>query len=171
MRVIQIPLGKSAIFALVDEADADSVAPHKWFASHRRGAFSSRTYAIRAGNRDLGETRTVYMHRSILNASAGQYVDHIDNNGLNNRRSNIRIISAASNTQRRPYHRPNKNGFPGVSMVDGFFYGRVSRGRRSFYTSKCSDPESAYFLMVKLRAEVSNQDAILCLHPEDSYPC
>ena len=77
--------------ALVDDADYDALSQFKWFrhsygyACYRRGTVKHGTY------------RTFLMHRVILDAADGQYVDHIDGNPLNNQRSNLRLCTQSEN--------------------------------------------------------------------------
>jgi hypothetical protein len=54
------------------------------------------------------------MHRVITNAPAGKVVDHIDRNGLNNRRCNLRICSAADNS-RNSVKKGKSSRYKGVS--------------------------------------------------------
>jgi hypothetical protein len=90
--------------AWVDAADLPLVAPFKW-----RVKRNGRTnYAIS----DTGGRR-VWMHKIVLGTAAR--VDHRDNDGLNNRRYNLREISNTDNIRRK---RPNEVGsspFKGVS--------------------------------------------------------
>lgn len=51
------------------------------------------------------------LHRLLLNCPIGKVVDHIDNNGLNNRRDNLRI---ATHTQNQMNRRSNVNEICGV---------------------------------------------------------
>lgn len=64
----------------------------------------------------------VLMHRVILGATKGQYVDHVDFNGLNNTKANIRLCTQRQNMQhsrkRRTYGgKPTKNRFKGVHQA------------------------------------------------------
>ena len=61
------------------------------------------------------------MHRLILNAGSGQQVDHIDKNGLNNTRGNLRFCTIAQNAQNRR-HRGGASQYRGV-----FWYEKSSR--------------------------------------------
>lgn len=57
------------------------------------------------------------MHRLILNVTdAIVFVDHIDGNGLNNQRSNLRACSNAENLMNRPANKNNTSGFKGVIL-------------------------------------------------------
>lgn len=55
-----------------------------------------------------GAGRYVYMHRLLTNAPAGTEVDHIDGNGLNNKRSNLRVGTRSQNQHNRRRHQPQK---------------------------------------------------------------
>ncbi len=45
--------------------------------------------------------RYVYMHRYIMGAAPDDYVDHADNDGMNNTRENLSIVSAKENNDNR----------------------------------------------------------------------
>ncbi len=59
----------------------------------------------------------IFMHRLIINATAGRLCDHVDGNGLNNRRRNLRITTPSGNGINR--HRfKAKSGYIGVTFHD-----------------------------------------------------
>jgi len=58
--------------------------------------------------------RKVYMHRLLMNAPKGMLVDHINGNGLDNRRCNLRLCTAAENMWNRGKN-PGSSRFKGVS--------------------------------------------------------
>jgi len=101
-----IPLSQDK-FAIVDAEDYDRLNKYKWCVSK-----TPRTnYAMRRtkGKRVKGKRskrKTILMHRFILNAPRGLVVDHINHNGLDNRRENLRLCTHVQNTQNR---RPNRN--------------------------------------------------------------
>lgn len=63
-----------------------------------------------------GEIKNIYMHRLILGSPDG-VVDHIDRNGLNNRRINFRVVSAHANWVNSTPHARGASRFKGVSKV------------------------------------------------------
>jgi hypothetical protein len=101
MKAIQLTKNKISI---VDDCDYNSLIDIKW-------------YAIRDKNRYYAFNNIVgYMHRLILGLSNHKVdTDHIDRNGLNNVRSNLRIVSRSENLFNRGKLPNNKSGFKGVS--------------------------------------------------------
>ncbi len=75
--------------AMVDEEDFDALSAYRWYAHKPR---LSRTVYAKAGGKP-----TIYMHRLVAKPSRALDVDHIDGNGLNNTRANLRSVSRAAN--------------------------------------------------------------------------
>lgn len=69
-------------------------------------------------------SKTVYMHSLILPKKAGYVIDHIDGDGLNNRRSNLRYVTTAQNSANARLSKRNKSGVKGLSLDNnhGYFY-------------------------------------------------
>ena len=105
---VEIPLtqGKTA---LIDKVDVSLVAPHKWFACKYQC-----TYYAKRNVWTNGRGTTVFMHRTILDAKKGENTDHINGDGLDNRRSNIRVCTSAENA-RNKHSRRGKSKYKGVS--------------------------------------------------------
>jgi hypothetical protein len=89
--VRRLPVG-SSLFATVDAADYEKLRKYKWHVI-RRG---NKIYASRHTGR-----RYVYLHREIMRPRQGYVVDHIDGNGLNNCRSNLRVCTHRQNQANR----------------------------------------------------------------------
>jgi hypothetical protein len=101
-----IPLTKGK-FALVDSEDYYRLARYKWCSS----TCGAKTFY--AGRRLAGGT--INMHRLIMDAPSHLVVDHIDHNGLNNTKANLRLCTFAQNARNT---RPNKGAssrYKGVS--------------------------------------------------------
>ena len=88
MRKIKLTQGK---YATVDDADYELVSKHTWCAKKVKNTW----YAVRKSK----EGNHVYMHRLILGLSLGdkRQGDHINRNGLNNQRNNLRICTLQQN--------------------------------------------------------------------------
>lgn len=56
-----------------------------------------RWYVMGHGRKSSGEFTKIYLHREILGAKPGEYVDHRTGNGLNNLRSNLRLCTNQQN--------------------------------------------------------------------------
>lgn len=107
MKYISLTRGKIAI---VDNADYESLAQHKWSALKNGRTY----YAVRANGILTPGYHQIKMHRAILNASDGVEIDHINGDGLDNRRSNLRLCAHAENLKGQKLRRDNKTGFKGV---------------------------------------------------------
>jgi len=80
----------NGFFILVDDADFAYLDQFVWRA---RDNYGRTRYAVRGRYK----ASTVIMHRMIMDAPEGVEVDHIDGNGLNNQRSNLRLCSSSEN--------------------------------------------------------------------------
>ena len=113
MRSIELTQGQ---VALVDDADFDYLNQWKWrFVADKRNP-QYTGYALRnimVG----GKETTIRMHREILGLVSGDGLcaDHINSNGLDNRRTNLRICVASQNQANRGKQKNCKSGFKGVS--------------------------------------------------------
>ena len=99
--------------ALLDEFDYERVSRWKWTAA----SIGSNWYALRV-MRGKGKSKTVYLHRHLLNPPKGYLVDHINGSSLDNRRKNLRICSVAQNAKNRGIDRRNTSGYKGVTRIN-----------------------------------------------------
>lgn len=95
--------------AVVDIADLPLVQGRRWRAEKKK---AGHWYAYTQIN-----DKPVAMHRVLLAPPDGAHVDHIDNDGLNNRRLNLRPCSRAENMANVKVNRRNKLGVKGVWIV------------------------------------------------------
>lgn len=104
-----IPLTQGQ-FATVDPADFEELSQHKWCAWRHRRTW----YAVRAVQRD-GKSITIRMHNVIMGAKG---IDHIDGNGLNNTRANLRLATPGQNVFNRDKPSSNTSGYKGVHWYE-----------------------------------------------------
>jgi len=85
IRFIPLTQGK---FAIVDAADYEWLSKYNWLAM----TSDNTTYAFRKEN-----GKVILMHREIMKPRKGEVVDHINHNGADNRRSNMRNCNTRQN--------------------------------------------------------------------------
>lgn len=114
---IQIPLGQGAAVLLSNE-DAD-LTQYPWYPAVRNERLA---YAACWTHKDEnGKWVRQFLHRMVMERVEGrkldsrEHVDHIDNNGLNNTRENLRIVNTSQNGANRRLSTRNKSGYKGVS--------------------------------------------------------
>lgn len=141
--VIKIAVGKNH-FVLIDEPDLDQVWPYGWCATTTYGVHSKHTYAsARIGG------GPVFLHRWILGADQAAVVDHINGDGLNNRRENIRIgTQALNNANRSAIDKVVRSSkFKGVDAVPcaskKLWQARISHKNKTIFLGRFDDEEAA----------------------------
>jgi hypothetical protein len=82
---------KGKYIALVDDEDFEYLNQWKWYASKQgKNYYAERNYSN-------GDISAIFMHRVIMDTPMELDTDHIDHNGLNNQRSNLRICTHREN--------------------------------------------------------------------------
>lgn len=105
---VYIPLSRGHC-VLVDLGDYEWLSQWNWCLAECRGT----RYAKRGVfDPETGTMRAVMMHRLILDAPAGMEIDHINGDGLDNRRCNLRVVTRQQNLRHR--HSWSKHGYKGV---------------------------------------------------------
>lgn len=109
MKKIRLTLGK---YALVDDSDFEWLNQWKWYAIKDHNIY----YARRAYKNPSPPPRqkAEIMHRLILGVEGNTKVDHVNHNGLDNQRRNIRVATVSQNTANMRKMRDNKSGYIGV---------------------------------------------------------
>ena len=100
---IKLTRGK---FALVDAEDMPRLSVHKWHCLSIGYAARSTKIPTRA---------MIYLHREVIGAKPGQIVDHINGDKLDNRRSNLRIVTKSQN--QKNVRRKTASGYLGVRIT------------------------------------------------------
>lgn len=112
----KIPLTKGK-FAIVDDEDYDWLNQWKW-CDDGAGYAMRRQYL--GGGQANPRFEKIKMHRLILDAPKGIFVDHVNGNRADNRRSNIRLATDWQNGANRGANRGKKsNPYKGVYQVKG----------------------------------------------------
>lgn len=104
---------KRGFKALVDDEDYEKLSKYSWCVRKgRNGVF----YAVRYAKENY--SKAIFMHREILDVNDPQVVvDHIDHDGLNNRRFNIREATIQENSRNKRALKGSSSKYLGVYKV------------------------------------------------------
>ncbi|MEJ2704139.1 MAG: DNA polymerase I, partial [Sedimentisphaerales bacterium] len=104
-------------YAIVDPDDYERLLKYKWHAVNHGRAY----YAARSANSEDSKGCPVAMHREVVTVADDLLVDHINHNGLDNRKANLRPATHAQNSRNRTKCRDGNysSGYKGVSRRQG----------------------------------------------------
>lgn len=114
--VKEIVTSRGAV-AIVSNIDAD-LAAYTWHLSIEAYRLN---YAVRYCTDEKGKHLRIRLHREIIeriigrSLADGDEVDHIDGDGMNCCRDNLRVVTPSQNMANRRLNRDNKSGYKGVS--------------------------------------------------------
>lgn len=129
------------IVAIVDDDDFELISKFNWSASNYG-------YAQAHFTKEDGRYTKISMHRLISGLRLGdkREVDHINGNTVDNRRSNLRIVSHSENMKNARQRKTNTSGYKGVSWSSSLnrWMAFISVEGRTKNLGMFSDKESAY---------------------------
>lgn len=142
---VEIKLTRGYV-AIVDKEDAD-LGNFRWSALIRGNQVHAQRYV--AIN---GKPTCFYMHRVILERIVGrpletkEYCDHINVNGLDNQRANLRIASPAENTRNMGLRSDNASGYRGVCFANrkNKWLTQISINGKPSFVGHFNDPLEAH---------------------------
>lgn len=94
-------------YALVDNEDFERLDKFKWHIKKQ----SNSSYAARTKN-----NKTLRMHRIITDCPKDMVVDHINGDGLDNRKENLRVCTRKENSMNRKLNKNNSLNYKGVRL-------------------------------------------------------
>jgi hypothetical protein len=122
--MIPLTRGKNALASLDDWMRLMAFEWHALWQPSNNSFYAVRMIIDKDGNR-----RQLSMHREVMGLSFGDkgLVDHINHDTLDNRRSNLRIVTHAQNKQNSRCYKNNKSGYKGVSFhaPSGQYFSRI----------------------------------------------
>lgn len=101
----------SGKITFVDEEDYQRVIQYNWWSQIRKNNVWYAKVRMRLPG---GERRLVSLHRFIMNCHSDDQIDHIDHDGLNNCKDNLRICTASQNRQNERKRNNTSSQFKGV---------------------------------------------------------
>jgi len=155
----QIPLTQGK-FALVDDEDFEFINRRKWhILKGKNTCYAITTKGI--------FPKAILMHRLILEASPEMQVDHIDGNGLNNTRANLRLCESRENQRNHRLYSTSTTGFKGVSAFRKKFKANIGFDNKQIFIGLFETPEEAARAYDKLALEYFGEFASLNFPKED----
>ena len=151
--VAHIPLSGGMV-AIIDARDVAFVAGATWSVlQSNRTAYARRT--IKLGDKQ----KTVLLHRVVIGAEPEQHVDHINGNGLDCRRSNLRIVTQQQNNFNMRGHHDSRTGIKGVRKHSSCnkFQAAISAGGVRRYLGLFNTAEEAQSAYAAASAELHGQ--------------
>lgn len=144
----------------VDDDDFEYLNQFKWCVVKWGRTYYTHTY-VKIGDR----WTSIRMHRMLLGLTIGdnRIVDHIDGNGLNNQRSNIRIVDYSQNNRNTIISKNNTSGIVGVSFYDraNNWYARICDDSGKYicrsFSAKKYGYDQAKCMAIKQRKEWENE--------------
>jgi hypothetical protein len=142
MKEIELTQG---MVAIVDDDNYEELSKYNWcFSRCRSPNEAPKGYAIRGGRPDEVKVN-ILMHRAIMKTPDGMLVDHIDGNGLNNQKCNMRNCTTSENLANHIRAPWSNSGFYGVSRRkdDLKWQAKIKIHGRTIYIGSFDDPEEA----------------------------
>jgi hypothetical protein len=115
--------------AIVDDEDYAELSKHKWRAMACRVVYAGRSSKVGEG----GKRHLILMHRVVNNTPVGMETDHINGNGVDNRKSNLRTASRVQNARNMPPYSGGTSRYKGVSWVkrERKWYAKITVNKKS----------------------------------------
>ena len=117
---------------LIDASDVERLSHYQW-------SVGTHGYATHgSGNKQ------VLMHRLLAAAETSEFVDHINQNKLDNRKANLRICSQQQNAMNRSKEKTGSNPYKGLCLTpDGKWQAQIAFNKKSIYLGRFNNPETA----------------------------
>ncbi len=160
----KIPLTQGQ-YAIVDRERYEEIARYKWFAHNSHSGY----YALRTTKEKKdGRTRPkiVRMHWVVLEPPEGRFIDHINHNGLDNRRANLRVVTNRQNIwNSRKRKGKCSSKYKGVHRVKGEkkWRARIQHKDRMIFIGEFDDEKAAAKAYDQKAKELFGEYAVLNL--------
>ena len=140
MYILQLHPLENHTFTFIDDDMVEDLSKYKWYMTKRKTV----SYAVADVVVGTKKVRT-YLHRFIMNITGrNNLIDHIDGNGLNNIKSNLRITDHSGNHNNVKLKNTNTSGTNGVYIIDRFVFNyKVGEKQKSKAFNKLEDAENA----------------------------
>lgn len=122
-------IGRSCI----DVDDVDKCKGHKWYLTELRG----NTRYVKS----VIHGRAISLHRYVIGAERGSTVDHIDRDGLNNRKMNLRCVTPSENSVNSKIR--SNSGYKNIYKKGDKYQVQIIRNYRTVFCKTFTDISDA----------------------------
>lgn len=113
--IMEIKSDKYGFFEIILDNDSVERCKNIYWSINKHTNKKGNTTFFYATNSKKG-----LLHRFLSKARKGFEVDHINQNTLDNRNSNLRVVTSSQNKMNREKQSNNKSGYKGVCWVERF---------------------------------------------------
>ena len=152
MKRISLSRGK---FALVDNINYEYLNQWKWYYNNGYAARDQRNLITKKDTR-------IYMHRIIMKAKKSENIDHVNHNGIDNQKRNLRKSTHEQNMHNM---KSNKNS---TSQYKGVCWAKNNKKWKVQINYNNKHIYLGYYTNEKVAAKVYDKAAIK-LHKEFAY--
>lgn len=156
MKKIKLTQGK---FALVDNEDFEYLNQWKWHFVYD----GYNGYAYRNVHKINNKRTSITMHRVLMKAKKGQIIDHINHNGLDNRKANLRYCNLSQNAANRKHNKRGTSKYLGVHYrkKENKWIAAIKHNGKSIHIAYCPTEREAALLYNKAAIKYHGQFANL----------
>lgn len=156
---LKIRLSKR-IFFLIDSEDYKKVRKYSWYPAVVKKKKGSIIYV-----KTIFRNKHLYLHNLLVKKPKHKFIDHINRNGLDNRKQNLRVATKLENMFNRLSGKKNKTGYIGVLKNKRApihpYYGRVTKNGKSYVVGYYKTAIEAAIARDKKAKELHGEFAML----------
>jgi len=154
----QIPLTQDKV-ALVADDTYEWAKIFKWFAFKNKHIF----YAGRQFQKNGGKQHILFLHQCIIGFPLnGNEIDHIDGNGLNDQRDNLRIVDSVGNNRNTIKHRKGKLVGTSWNKQNKRWRSQASIDGEIIYLGNYKTEQEAHEVYLKYLEECAEKKGLIC---------
>jgi hypothetical protein len=132
----------------IDECDIELVKAHKWNVHMMKKGYKYVYRFEKSGNKRV----MIYLHRQIMSCENHLFVDHINGDTLDNRRSNLRV----STNRQNQWNQKRIRGvvpFKGVTFENGKYRSRIRINGKKLNVGRFDTAQEASYAYNKASKE------------------
>ncbi len=144
----------------IDDDDFNKVNIYRW----KRNKGLKTDYAAKTIYLGDGKWKTILMHRFILGIKDRNIlVDHIDGDGLNNKKENLRICTRSQNSANRTSKKNGTSKYLGVCAIkrESIWQAHVRKDKKIYYLGRFLNEADAAIAYNKKATELHGEFARL----------